>query len=232
MCGNQVAYSQNIQGNFWSITWFLMAKIITEKGNIAWFSCCVFKRKLFRPSSIQLECSWHLYGIFRECLQLSYLVKLQHISGPHSELCPDLQRWSLAGAPGANRNAVPATQGAAKSSNEEWKELLDSHPEGIAGLAFPAPHSCVLPIALLGLLQLCPFSGMLHSSGSQQSTRPYVHSLNGLSLVSNQASLKKQSEFNSSFFLFFFFLIIFKFYFNGSWYAEQHKEYHVRNSDW
>lgn len=39
------------------------------------------------------------------------------------------------------------------------------------------------------------------TSGIPKSTMPYVHTFSGLSLVSNQASLKKQSEFNSSLFL-------------------------------
>lgn len=60
------------------------------------------------------------------------------------------------------------------------------------------------------------------SAEISQTTRPYVHSLNDLTLVSSQATLMKQSEFNSSIF-FIYFLIVF--YLNGPWYAEQHKEY-------
>lgn len=63
-----------------------------------------------------------------------------------------------------------------KSSGEEWKELMNSHTERCAELAFPASHICVPPIALPDLPQLCPFSGMLHSSGRhQESLRAQCH---------------------------------------------------------
>lgn len=40
--------------------------------------------------TIQLEGCWHLYGIFRICLQLKSLKKLHLVSGSHPELRHEL----------------------------------------------------------------------------------------------------------------------------------------------
>lgn len=70
--------------------------------------------------SVQLECCWHLYGVFRICLELKSLKKLPLISGSHSELRHELWRdaqcWSLRESPGANSSGSPATQGTLKSN--------------------------------------------------------------------------------------------------------------------
>lgn len=83
---------------------------------------------------------------------------------------------------------------------------MNSHTEGIAELAFPASHICVGQIALLGLPQLVHSLGYFtpqEVSRNPSDHEAIMHNLNGLSLMSNQESLKKQSEFNSSFFYFF-----------------------------